>query len=354
MRPLPDEEKVVLRISTIPTPSLVRRLAVGEEVRAQVHISSKGLALTSLIEKLPASGLSSHFAWTNLGMSSIPVVASLCLFLITLRTLYTRRLTAKERVARNPQHDSLTIRTGSAMNHTGNSHNHSYSNGSESPTLPRPKGFVYDFRNEFSGDQHKHSDVAGQKPSWSMDNMVLLPLQRIVQAHQTAPHAPTSMIETRTLSPLNNEADRGFQDWWNLGRDFHQSIMAQDSDTSILDTLHQRIEQQGIWVTPFIASALTGEIQPDILLGYSLKLCVKRLSYVRHPDELGSAVCDLARYLCILQRFFPYLVKQIIPNLQQGLTVALQIITVELGTTSTGDDILEMMQAIFTTMSNPR
>jgi hypothetical protein len=354
MRPLPDEEKVALRISTTPPPALVRRLALGEEVRAQVHISSKGLALTSLIEKMPASVLTNHFSWTNLGIPSIPILVSLGLFLITFRTLYTRRVASKEIAMRNPHHDSFAIKTSAEVNRPGTSHNQSYSHGSESANLPSTKGFVYDFRSEFSEGQHMHPNIACVKPSWSLDNIVLPQLECIVQEQQTVTHAMKSMLESRSLFPLKNGSDQSFQDLWDLGRELHRSIMAQDGDTSVLDALHERIEQHGIWVMPFIASALPADLSPDILLGHSLKLCVKRLSQLQPTDELGPTVCDLTRYLYILQRFFPAVVKQIIPNLQQGLTVALQIAAGELGPTGEGDKILEMMQEIFTAMSTPR
>jgi len=139
-----------------------------------------------------------------------------------------------------------------------------------------------------------------------------------------------------------------------LGRELNQSILTNSVDVPLLDTLHQQLAQQGIWVTPFIASALSTDIQADMLLGYSLELCVKRLSAVQHKAELGQAMCDLARYLCILQLFFPVLVKQIVPNLQQGLTMALHIATAEVAAETEADSILAMLREVLTAISNNR
>jgi hypothetical protein len=77
-----------------------------------------------------------------------------------------------------------------------------------------------------------------------------------------------------------------------------------------------------------------------MLLAYSLNLCVKRLSAVQHKTELESTLRDLTRYLCLLQRFFPMLFKQIRPNLQQGLTMALHIVTAEMEPEAEGNNVL--------------
>src|SRR5207253_9667653 len=123
------------------------------------------------------------------------------------------------------------------------------------------------------------------------------------------------LIEHQKQYPMPGKPGHNFHHWLALGRKLNQSIIANDIDIALLATLHQQLVQQGSWVTPFIASALSNDIHADMLLGYSLALCVKRLSEVQHKGELEQTMCDLVRDLCILQLFFPALVKQIIPNL---------------------------------------
>jgi len=69
-------------------------------------------------------------------------------------------------------------------------------------------------------------------------------------------------------------------------------------------------------------------------------------------DTIGQALCDLARDLCILQLFFPTLVKQIIPNLQQGLRMALHIATAEVEAETEADTLLVMLQEVLASLSN--
>jgi hypothetical protein len=119
----------------------------------------------------------------------------------------------------------------------------------------------------------------------------------------------------------------------------------------LLNTINAQIEQYGIWVTPFIASALSRDIRGDTLLTYSLNLCVTRLSKVQHKAEFEPAICDLARYLCILQRFFPTLFAQIVPNLQQGLTMALHIVTADVEAETEENTLLAMLQQVLAAIS---
>ncbi len=148
--------------------------------------------------------------------------------------------------------------------------------------------------------------------------MVLIQVQRVVEDHKKMTKSTQHVIEGRKLHAMNSKPDHSFHDWWILGRKLNRSIISNDVDITLLASLHQQIEQQGIWVTPFIASTLSTDIHADILLGYILELCVKRLSEVQHKVELGQAIGDLARYLCILQLFFPALVKQKYPTCNRG------------------------------------
>jgi hypothetical protein len=62
----------------------------------------------------------------------------------------------------------------------------------------------------------------------------------------------------------------------------------------------------------------------------------------------------LARYLCLLQQFFPTLFKQIMPNLQQGLTMALHIVTAEVETEIEEDNLLATLRQVLADSSANR
>ena len=114
-------------------------------------------------------------------------------------------------------------------------------------------------------------------------------------------------LDSKKQSLSNGSPDHIAYTWMTLGKHLNQSIITNSIDISVLDTIHEQLEQYGAWVAPFIASALSRDIHDDILLAYSLNLCVKRLADVRHKAEFEPAMRGLARYLCLLQQFFPTL-----------------------------------------------
>ena len=352
--PSPDETKVDLRISTNPPALLVRKLALGEEIQARVHIRSKGFAIASLLEQIPASLLTNQFSLPHVGGLVVVIIASLCLVLLARRTLYHRRKTPKESTITNTRNVPLIVSNNRHSGHNSSSYSRSHTNGSKLPVpyLPREGKFIFDFT-DTSVDQYAPKlDLSHQEVSHITENMALPQIQRTIEEHKKMTQTTQSLIEHQNRHPVNGTLDYNFQHWLALGRQLNQSIITNAIDLTLLATLHQQLAQQGSGVAPFIASALNKDIHADMLLGYSLELCVKRLSEVQHKGELGQAMCDLARDLCVLQLFFPALITQIIPNLQQGLTMAMRLATAEVEAETEADALLVMLQEVLASISN--
>ena len=352
--PSPDETKVDLRISTNPPALLVRKLALGEEIRARVHIRSKGFAIASLLEQIPASLLTNQFSLPPVGGLVVVIIASLCLVLLARRTLYHRRKTLKESIINNTRNVPLIVSNNGHSGNNSSSYSRSRTKGSKLPVpyLPREGKFIFDFT-DTSVDQYAPKlDLSHQEVSHIIENMALPQIQRAIEEHKKMTQTTQSLIEHQNRHPVNGTPDYNFQHWLALGRQLNQSIITNAIDLTLLATLHQQLAQQGSGVAPFIASALSKDIHADMLLGYSLELCAKRLSEVQHKGELGQAMCDLARDLCVLQLFFPALITQIIPNLQQGLTIAMRLATAEVEAETEADALLVMLQEVLASISN--
>jgi hypothetical protein len=350
--PSPDETKVDLRISTNPPALLVRKLALGEEIQARVHIRSKGFAIASLLEQIPASLLTNQFSLPHVGGLVVVIIASLCLVLLARRTLYHRRKTLKESTINNTRNVPLIVSNNRHSGNNSSSYSRSHTNGSKLPDLPREGKFIFDFT-DTSVDQYAPKlDLSHQEVSHIIENMALPQIQRAIEEHKKMTQTTQSLIEHQNRHPVNGTPDYNFQHWLALGRQLNQSIITNAIDLTLLATLHQQLAQQGSGVAPFIASALSKDIHADMLLGYSLELCAKRLSEVQHKGELGQAMCDLARDLCVLQLFFPALITQIIPNLQQGLTIAMRLATAEVEAETEADALLVMLQEVLASISN--
>jgi hypothetical protein len=352
--PSPDETKVDLRISTNPPALLVRKLALGEEIQARVHIRSKGFAIASLLEQIPASLLTNQFSLPHVGGLVVVIIASLCLVLLARRTLYHRRKTLKESTINNTRNVPLIVSNNRHSGNNSSSYSRSHTNGSKLPVpyLPREGKFIFDFT-DTSVDQYAPKlDLSHQEVSHIIENMALPQIQRAIEEHKKITQTTQSLIEHQNRHPVNGTPDYNFQHWLALGRQLNQSIITNAIDLTLLATLHQQLAQQGSGVAPFIASALSKDIHADMLLGYSLELCAKRLSEVQHKGELGQAMCDLARDLCVLQLFFPALITQIIPNLQQGLTIAMRLATAEVEAETEADALLVMLQEVLASISN--
>jgi hypothetical protein len=352
--PSPDETKVDLRISTNPPALLVRKLALGEEIQARVHIRSKGFAIASLLEQIPASLLTNQFSLPHVGGLVVVIIASLCLVLLARRTLYHRRKTLKESTINNTRNVPLIVSNNGHSGNNSSSYSRSHTNGSKLPVpyLPREGKFIFDFT-DTSVDQYAPKlDLSHQEVSHIIENMALPQIQRAIEEHKKMTQTTQSLIEHQNRHPVNGTPDYNFQHWLALGRQLNQSIITNAIDLTLLATLHQQLAQQGSGVAPFIASALSKDIHADMLLGYSLELCAKRLSEVQHKGELGQAMCDLARDLCVLQLFFPALITQIIPNLQQGLTIAMRLATAEVEAETEADALLVMLQEVLASISN--
>jgi hypothetical protein len=352
--PSPDETKVDLRISTNPPALLVRKLALGEEIQARVHIRSKGFAIASLLEQIPASLLTNQFSLPHVGGLVVVIIASLCLVLLARRTLYHRRKTLKESTINNTRNVPLIVSNNRHSGNNSSSYRRSHTNGSKLPVpyLPREGKFIFDFT-DTSVDQYAPKlDLSHQEVSHIIENMALPQIQRAIEEHKKMTQTTQSLIEHQNRHPVNGTPDYNFQHWLALGRQLNQSIITNAIDLTLLATLHQQLAQQGSGVAPFIASALSKDIHADMLLGYSLELCAKRLSEVQHKGELGQAMCDLARDLCVLQLFFPALITQIIPNLQQGLTIAMRLATAEVEAETEADALLVMLQEVLASISN--
>ena len=125
------------RISTNPPALLVRKLALGEEIQARVHIRSKGFAIASLLEQIPASLLTNQFSLPHVGGLVVVIIASLCLVLLARRTLYHRRKTLKESTINNTRNVPLIVSNNGHSGNNSNSYSRSHTNGSKLPDLPR-------------------------------------------------------------------------------------------------------------------------------------------------------------------------------------------------------------------------
>jgi hypothetical protein len=319
--PLPDDQHVELRIGTTPPAALIRKLALGEEVQARVHISSEGVSIDRMLQQLSISSFTPYFSSFDEGLPFVSIIAALGLLLLIIMILCHRRTLSKAIVTHNSNNNSLIVHhNGFSKNHES-SYPHPYTNGTKPSHLLQEEDFTYDFTNDLADTEVTSLNIS----------------------RQGVAHAE-----------MHGKPDQRFHDWWVLGKQLDQSILTNEVDTALLARLQQQLEHHGLWVIPFIASALSTTIQADLLLSYSLQLCVKRLSEVHHAFALGQAMGDLARDLCIVQRFFPALFKQIIPNLQQGLTMALHLATAEVQAETDTDTLLAMLREVFTTVSNSR
>jgi hypothetical protein len=254
----------------------------------------------------------------------------------------------------NLKNTSLVVSNNGHSDSNRNSYNHTYANGSKPSDLSEERNFIFDFT-QASSDQHTTQlDLSHQEVSPTIEDMALLQVQGVIEEHKKITQCTQPLIEHHKRHSINGNPGHSIHYWLALGRELNRSIITNTIDIALLATLHQQLAQQGSWVTPFIASALSSDIHADMLLGYSLALCVKRLSGVQYKGELTPAMCDLARDLCILQLFFPALVKQIVPNLQQGLTMALHMATAEVEAGTDADTLLVMLQEVLTSISNNR
>ncbi len=299
--PLPDDKKVELRISTNPPASLIRKLALGEEIQARVNIRSKGFAIASMLEQIPVSLIISRFSLPHIRVPFVTIIVSLCLVIITLRTLRNRWKIPKGLVIDNQKNTSLIVGDNGYYNNNKSSYTHAHANGSKPSDLPEENLFIFDFTNASSHQRATEVDLSHQEVAHTIKDMALLQIQRVIEDHKKMTQLTRLLIKHQKRHSINGKPGHSFHDCWVLGRKLNQSIITNDIDITLLATLHQQLVQQGSWVTPFIASALSNDIHADMLLGYSLELCVKRLSEVQHKGELGPAICDLARDLCILQ-----------------------------------------------------
>jgi hypothetical protein len=342
--PLPDEKTVTLRVSTAPPASLVRKLALGEEVQAYVNISSKGFSIASIFEKMPASLRTNHSSRLYAGVSFILMIIFAWLFTIIARR--RRGVIAKETVVSTPKNNFLTLSNNNSLAAHIDLYTHSHANGSQSSNMQNHGGFVYDFTNGSSEKRTSQLDVTEQDGHLQMKDAVLLQLERIIGQQARIIPSPQAKIKRQKHPFTNSRPGHIVHTCQIIGRRLNHAIITSDIDLSLLDVLHKQLEQNGVWIMPFIASALSRDIHDDVLLAYSLNLCVKRLSEVQHKAEFEPAVCDLSRYLCILQRFFPILFKQIMPNLQQGMTMALHIVTAEVGAETEENNILTILRQV--------
>jgi hypothetical protein len=298
-----------------------------------------------MLEKIPAALSPNHSNLVYAGMAFLPIIISACLFSIIFAHRH-RGAKAKAAVVNTPRNTSLVL---SKNDHPGTHiglYTHSHINGSKSSDIQNYGEFVYDFTNDSSEEPIKQFDINRQEQSPPIEDVVLPQLEHIIGRHKDTTTSAQAIVERSNKPSINGRQDHIIHTWQTLGKHLSQSIITMDIDMRLLDTINAQIEQYGVWVTPFIASALSREIHDDTLLTYSLNLCVTRLSELQHKAAFEPAVCDLARYLCILQRFFPTLFEQIIPNLQQGLTMALHIVTAEVGAETDGNTLLAMLQQV--------
>jgi hypothetical protein len=351
--PVPDDQTITLRVSTAPPASLVRKLALGEEVQVHVNIESKGFSIASMLEEIPAFLRTNQFSLLYAGIPFAPVIISICLFAIIIARRHKDTI-AKEAVVSTTDDNSLVTSKKDHLATHIDLRAYSHNNGSKLSNLQHQGGFVYDFTNGSSEKPIRPFDINCQEATLPTEDVVSMQLERIISQHKGIIRLNHAMIEPKKQSLINGNPDHIAYTWMTLGKHLNQSIITNDNDICILDTIHEQIEQYGAWVAPFIASALSRDIHNDTLLAYSLNLCVKRLAAVQHKAGFEPAMRDLARYFCILQQFFPTLFKQIMPNLQQGLTMALHIVTAEVETEIEEDNLLATLRQVLADSSANR
>jgi hypothetical protein len=343
---LPDEKTVALRVSTAPPASLVRKLALGEEVQAFVHISSKGFAVAGLFEKISAALRTNHasLAYVGLSFGVILIVAWLLTLVITARR--RRRTIAKELVANTPHHTSLAVSNNNLLATRRDLNIPPQVNGTRLSNLQNHMGFVYDFTNGIPKTTTEPRGMDQHSATLPMENPVLLKLERIIGQQTGVVSSTHTKIEPQGSPSTNDGSDHFLYSCQILGARLSQSIITNNIDLSLMDAIHEQLTQNSVWVLPFIASALSRDIHDEILLAYSINLCVKKLSEVQHNAEFEPAVCDLTRYLFILQRFFPISFKRIMPNLQQSMTMALHIVTAQVEAETEESTVLTMLRQV--------
>jgi hypothetical protein len=344
--PLPDGKTVALRVSTAPPAALVRKLALGEEVQAYVNIGSKGFSLARVLETIPPSLGTIQPSLLYAGVSFVPILLSLCLLSLLIVTRRHGSATIRESVVDTQKNNSLVVRKNDHMIAHAGLYTHPDATKTALPNSYNLEKFVYDFTNSSSDNLPRQIDMKHQESSFSEEDIALLKLEGIVAQHKKIVSPNHAMVDRQQWPSIGDGPDDIMRTCWILGKHLSQAVRSSNVDMSLLDTIHEQSEQYGAWVTPFIASAISRDIHDEMLLAYSLSLCVKRLSEVQHKAELETAIGDLARYLCILQRFFPTLFKHIIPSLQQGLTMALHMVTAEVEAEVDGDNILAMLRQV--------
>jgi hypothetical protein len=205
---------------------------------------------------------------------------------------------------------------------------------------------VYDFTNGIPEPTTEPRGMSQHSATLPMENPVLLKLERIIEQQTEVISSAHTKIEPQGSPSISSGSDHFLYTSQILGARLSQSIITNNIDLSLMDALHEQLTQKGVWVLPFIASALSRDIHDEILLAYSINLCVKRLSEVQHKAEFEPAVRDLTGYLFILQRFFPTPFKRIMPNLQQGITMALHIVTAQVETETEANTVLTMLRQV--------
>lgn len=344
--PLPDKKTVALRVSTTPPASLVRKLALGEEIQAFVQISSQGFSIDGIRENIAASLRTNHSSLLYAGVSFVPILLGTWLLIFVIIARRHRRIIANELIVRTPRHTPVIVSNHNPLETQVDLYTHSPIHGSQLSTIQNQTGFIYDFTNgtsEKTTRQHEANPQAGTRP---MENAVLVKLERIIGRQTGIISSTQAKIERQKFPYMSGESDHLVYTCQIVGAQLSQSIENNNIDLNLMDTLHEQLEQNGVWVLPFIASALSRGIHDDMLLAYSVNLCVKKLSEVRHKAEFEPAICDLARYLDILQRLFSPSFKRIMPNLQQGMTMALHIVTAEVEAETEENTLLTMLRQV--------
>jgi hypothetical protein len=345
-QPLPDEKTMALRVSTAPPASLVRKLALGEELQAFVHISSKGFAVDGLFEKIPAALRTNHASLPYAGLSFVVILTVAWLLSLVIAARRRRRTIAKELVSSTPHHTPLVVSNHNLPTTRIDLNTPSHVNGARLSNLQNHTGFVYDFTNGFPEPTAEPHGMSQHSATLPMENPALLKLERIIGQQTGVVSSTYTRIEPHGAPSASDGPEHFLYSCQILGARLNQSIITNNVDLSLMDALREQLAQKGIWVLPFIASALRRDIHDELLLAYSINLCVKRLSAVQHKAEFEPAVSDLTGYLFILQRFFPTPLKRIMPNLQQGMTMALHIVTARVEAEVEENTVLTMLRQV--------
>jgi hypothetical protein len=84
--------------------------------------------------------------------------------------------------------------------------------------------------------------MSRQEISCSTEDIVALQIPNVVEENGNMIQSTKDGVEYKNQYFSNGNYNYNFHDWWTLGKHLNRSIISNDVDMSLLDTLHQQLE----------------------------------------------------------------------------------------------------------------